>query len=584
MHHSGDLSALARKLRPVVGVSENSPEPHSRTGVRFGSQCLASQDHRPGHPLRTIDDREPSTILARVLAWRGFRNWFLGGVSTSDANVKSGVHNLTLPDFDLREGAPVGEYVVVSKLGEGGFGTVYEVAHPLIGKRAAVKILHAQYSANPGITARFVAEARAVNQIRHRNIVDIFSFGDLPDGRHYYVMEFLEGVPLDAYLEKAGCLPLDEALGLLGPIAKAITAAHEAGIIHRDLKPENVFLELDDEGHVHPKILDFGMAKLLSEPGSTVSQTRSGAPIGSPRYMSPEQCRGVAIDERTDVYAFGCIAYRMLVGGPPFEAATVLELMMAQVSLPPAIPSTRCPSLDIALDQPLLRMLEKQPENRPATAWLAYESLTKALPKNSDFSLATVVSSPLLRSLGEERKAKRPSLPTRQHTSARHPTSSKRPFTIASAVGWMVLAALVVLIGVMAGWFRQPQRAPRLSPTTESPLASVQPPASATTEPPIAEPEPPPASSVQVTIHAEPAQAELFWEDERLGIKDATVAVPIDGTPKNLTVKAPGYTTTKVPVVPSADVTVKVKLVPLPRAVRPNTDVPHDLEDPYRAP
>ncbi|MGC4067733.1 MAG: serine/threonine-protein kinase [Polyangiaceae bacterium] len=282
---------------------------------------------------------------------------------------------------DLVPGDVVGEYVVIRRLGEGGFGTVYEAMHPVIGKRAAVKVLHATYSADESMTSRFVAEARAVNQIRHKNIVDIFSFGDLSDGRHYYVMELLEGVPLDAYLEKRGRLPVEEALPILHAIAKALSAAHEAGIAHRDLKPENVILELDSDGFVHPKLLDFGMAKLLKSGAMQIHKTRSGAPIGSPRYMSPEQCRGVEVDSRTDVYAFGCMAYRMLAGVTPFDASTALELMMAHVSSPPSPPSSHTPELSPLFDEPILRMLEKQPDSRPQTLLLAYATLREAATK-----------------------------------------------------------------------------------------------------------------------------------------------------------------------------------------------------------
>ncbi|HMA97477.1 MAG TPA: serine/threonine-protein kinase, partial [Polyangiaceae bacterium] len=279
---------------------------------------------------------------------------------------------------DLQQGEWVGEYVIVRKLGEGGFGAVYEALHPVIGKRAAVKVLHAQYSSDERVTSRFAAEARAVNQIRNKNIVDIFSFGELADQRQYYVMELLEGVPLDAYIQRAGRLELRETLAILSEIAKALQAAHDAGIAHRDLKPENVFLALDEEGLVHPKILDFGMAKLLSPGALPVHKTRSGTPIGSPRYMSPEQCRGTEVDPRTDVYAFGCMAFHMLSGVPPFDANTALELMMAHVSAPPVPLSSVGPDLGPAIDESLLKMLEKMPENRPQTILEAFEHLRNA--------------------------------------------------------------------------------------------------------------------------------------------------------------------------------------------------------------
>src|SRR5688572_1132212 len=139
---------------------------------------------------------------------------------------------------DLEAGAKVGEYVVEEKIGEGGFGTVFRAAHPLIGKQVAIKVLSRRFSADPEMVSRFVAEARAVNQIRHRNIIDIFAFGQLEDGRHYYVMELLDGATLDAHLEQVGRMGLEEAVPILRSLAKALDAAHAKGIAHRDLKPE----------------------------------------------------------------------------------------------------------------------------------------------------------------------------------------------------------------------------------------------------------------------------------------------------------------------------------------------------------
>src|SRR5688572_22013295 len=152
-------------------------------------------------------------------------------------------------------GQQVGEYVIETKLGEGGFGTVFKAGHPLIGKLVAIKVLNRQYSAQPEMVSRFVAEARAVNQIRDRYIIDIFGFGQLEDGRHYYVMEFLDGLPLADYVDQQGRLALADALPILRSIARALDAAHGKGIAHRDLKPENIFLATESDGTLYPKLL-----------------------------------------------------------------------------------------------------------------------------------------------------------------------------------------------------------------------------------------------------------------------------------------------------------------------------------------
>src|SRR5260221_2415402 len=159
-------------------------------------------------------------------------------------------------DRDLLPGEMVGEYRVERLIGKGSFGVVYRAVHPVIGKAAAVKILSRQCSADPHMVSRFISEARAVNQIRHRNIVDIFSFGAFRDGRQYYVMELLEGEPLDQYLTEHGPLQPSEALPILDRVARALDAAHAPGILHRDPKPANVFFAPDD-GVRFPKLLHF---------------------------------------------------------------------------------------------------------------------------------------------------------------------------------------------------------------------------------------------------------------------------------------------------------------------------------------
>jgi serine/threonine-protein kinase len=182
-----------------------------------------------------------------------------------------------------------GEYRLLRKLGEGGFGAVYEAEHPLLKRRAAVKVLHRVADKDSDAVLRFISEAQAVNQIRNRHIIDVFSFGKLTDGRHFYVMDLLDGAPLDRWLKQQGRVDVAVALELLTPIAEALDLAHAAGIVHRDLKPQNIFLAWDQSGETIPKLLDFGMAKLL---GESPVHTVSGTPIGTPLYMSPEQARG----------------------------------------------------------------------------------------------------------------------------------------------------------------------------------------------------------------------------------------------------------------------------------------------------
>ncbi|MFO0576463.1 MAG: serine/threonine-protein kinase [Polyangia bacterium] len=181
-----------------------------------------------------------------------------------------------------------GNYRVVRKLGEGGMGSVFEVVHEEIGKRAAVKVLHARLSKDPQTSARFLTEARAVNLVQHPGLVSIFEFGRSPDGAAYLVMEFLEGETLSARLQRLGRLSLAEARRITRQIASALAAAHDKRVVHRDLKPENVMLipEPDLPGGERAKILDFGVAKVARTGGAAATQ--AGAFLGTPAYMSPE--------------------------------------------------------------------------------------------------------------------------------------------------------------------------------------------------------------------------------------------------------------------------------------------------------
>jgi serine/threonine-protein kinase len=210
---------------------------------------------------------------------------------------------------DLVPGFAVGEYRIEEPLGKGGMGVVYAARQPEIGARVAIKVLAAHLSGDPRLVRRFVDEARAVNQIRHPNIIDIFAFGRLADGRHYFVMEHLEGETLAARLSR-GPLPVSDARRLLSQICEALAAAHAEKILHRDLKPENIWIAAPKHGQPYAKILDFGIAKLL-ERRDPPGDTNSGTAMGTPYFMSPEQCRGEGVDHRSDIYAMGVLLYLM---------------------------------------------------------------------------------------------------------------------------------------------------------------------------------------------------------------------------------------------------------------------------------
>jgi serine/threonine protein kinase len=264
------------------------------------------------------------------------------------------------------EGTVIGQYRVTKKLGEGGMGAVYGAEHALLGRKAAIKMLLPTLSSNQEIVQRFFNEARAATAIADPGIVQIFDFGYHTDGSAYIVMEYLEGEPLDSRLKRLGRLNPFDALRIMRQASSSLAAAHSRGIIHRDLKPENIFLVADREvaGGERPKLLDFGIAKLTNDAESKV-KTHTAAIMGTPMYMSPEQCRGAgAVDARSDVYALGCVLYHLVVGRTPFDGEGVGEIIASHLREPPPVPSHHVPGLPPELDALILRCLQKQPEQR----------------------------------------------------------------------------------------------------------------------------------------------------------------------------------------------------------------------------
>ncbi|WP_437313910.1 protein kinase domain-containing protein [Sorangium sp. So ce385] len=269
----------------------------------------------------------------------------------------------------------VGEYRIERKLGAGTFGEVYAGEHPLIGKKVAIKVLNRRFAAQPQAVARFVAEARAVNRIRQRNIIDIFSFGVLQEQqRHYFVMELLDGLTLGELCRRRRRLPFPTIVPILRGIADALDAVHESGITHRDLKPDNVFLAAERDGTWFPKLLDFGIAKLAD--GS--EETSTGVVLGTPQYMAPEQARGERIGPAADIYALGVMIHKMLTGKYLFTGGSAMAVMYNHVLHPPPRMSSVCPDLPRELDLPVLAMLEKRAGDRPETASKAVAALLDA--------------------------------------------------------------------------------------------------------------------------------------------------------------------------------------------------------------
>jgi serine/threonine-protein kinase len=263
-------------------------------------------------------------------------------------------------------GKQVGNYQIRHKLGEGGMGSVYLAEHPRIGKKVALKILHAEFTANQDVTTRFFNEARAVNDIGHPNIVDIMDFGQIEGGSVYFIMEFLQGRSLAQVIRDEAPLAPDRALAISLQIADALAASHRHRIVHRDLKPDNIILQPRGSQTDFVKVLDFGIAKLTGDqPGS--HRTRTGIVMGTPAYMSPEQCEGKGqVDHRTDVYALGIVLYEMLTGQVPFQGEGYGEVLVQHLTAVPQRPST-LRLMPAHIEAVCLKALEKRPGQRYAS-------------------------------------------------------------------------------------------------------------------------------------------------------------------------------------------------------------------------
>src|SRR4051812_23633297 len=274
-----------------------------------------------------------------------------------------------------------GRYRVLGFIGAGGMGTVYRAEHVHMRKTVALKLLHAEFLAVDEVVQRFEREAIAAGRIEHPNVVAASDFGKLEDGSFYLVLEYVDGTSLRALLAN-GALPLARTLHVARQTALALGAAHAAGVVHRDLKPDNVMLVSEPGGGDRVKVLDFGIAR-VAPPGQnrdTAKLTRVGVVMGTVAYMSPEQAVGQAVDERTDLYSLGVMLYEMIAGVVPFDAELPSQVLARQlVEKPPPLP----PSTPPALAELVYDLMEKKPEDRPASAQVVLDRLLPLTPTPS---------------------------------------------------------------------------------------------------------------------------------------------------------------------------------------------------------
>ncbi len=357
-------------------------------------------------------------------------------------------------------------YLVIRKLGEGGMGDVYLGEHEEIEKRLALKVLKHEYTTRTDVVARFKQEAISASRIKHPNVVDVFDFGQLEDGRFFLAMELLEGKDLADVLADEGVLSPERGLWIAMQMCRALVAAHAKGVVHRDLKPENVFLSMTEDGTEVVKLVDFGIAKLrdVTKDGAQAERrklTKTGMIFGTPEYMAPEQAAGRNVDDKVDVYATGIILFEMFAGRVPFTGETFMAVLTAHMT--DAVPSIRDfhPKSQVseALEKVIYRALAKKPTDRHPSMAAFAEALAHTPEAQADTVLRLpkiVVAAEGSSNMHDTSMARASTAPDgREMVSAQRRPIVGRPARAGSGKGgWVAagVAAAVVLVGLAGFW------------------------------------------------------------------------------------------------------------------------------------
>jgi hypothetical protein len=372
-HQSVPPKSASKASVATVRVSPAGPPP---APVPVPASLLAAAaSHPPHHPAVSAPSFPPVPTFPPATSPPG--------------PLRSAVRPVAQPLENLIGRTLNHRYLVEDKIGEGGFGAVFRGKQIATGREVALKILHPHNVADETIVARFRREAEACSRLRDPHTVTTYDFDETPDGILYLAMELLRGQSLHQVQKSDGPLPYERVLGIMDQVAASLAEAHANGIVHRDMKPENVFIETR-EGGDHVKVLDFGIAKVVSDEKSVPALTAVGQTLGTLEFMSPEQLRGQKLDGRADLYALGMMAYEMLTGQLPFSSAkSPIDIINFHMRQEPPAPSKLSDKVTIPapVDAIILKMVAKDREKRFADANALREEIARtklALDRSPD--------------------------------------------------------------------------------------------------------------------------------------------------------------------------------------------------------